>query len=63
MPTIEQRDIILDAPRRAYEFMNSATYLDLKADLDNRTASVKKDLQVIIMAQLSRQKFDVFIMN
>ena len=27
--------------------MNSATYLDLKADLDNRTASVKKDLQVI----------------
>lgn len=47
MPTIEQRDTILDAPRRAYEFMNSDAYLDLKADLDNRAASVKEELQVI----------------
>lgn len=47
VPTPEQRQIILKAPDRAYDFLHSSTYADLKADLDAKTESVKEDIQLI----------------
>ena len=47
IPTDEQRKIILKAPKRTYDFLLSDAYKQLKADLDEKTASVEADIQLI----------------
>lgn len=49
VPTEEQRRIILEAPDRAYDFILSNTYSELKADLDEKTKSAEADIQLIEM--------------
>ncbi len=48
VPTAEQRKNILEAPKRTIKFMMSDAYQELAIDLDNRTASVKMELQMIL---------------
>lgn len=47
IPTEEQKEIILEAPNRAYDFILSNTYAELKADLDKKTKAVEADIQLI----------------
>ena len=47
IPTDQQRKIILDAPRRAYDFIMSGAYNELKSELDSRAQSVKRDLILV----------------
>ena len=49
IPTEEQRRIILESPERAYDFILSNTYSELKADLDEKTKSAEEDIQLIEM--------------
>lgn len=46
-PTEEQRKMILDAPRRTVEFLNSSSFSELKLELDSKTESVKEDIHII----------------
>ena len=46
-PTEEQKRIILEAPERAYDFIVSNAYAELKEDLDKKTESAASDIQLI----------------
>lgn len=47
VPSEEQKRIILEAPERAYDFMISEAYGELKADLDNKTLLAEADIRLI----------------
>lgn len=47
VPTDEQRKIILAAPERAYDFIISSAYTELKEDLDRKTELATADIQLI----------------
>lgn len=47
VPTDEQRKIILEAPERAYDFIISDAYTELKRDLDKKTEMAADDILLI----------------